>query len=73
MSKARGEFVDRVSYVLLWVALGVALICALIVFVNYLRFGDYMYNKVYVSNMLRFGIFTILIFIYRKLKLYKIL
>jgi cytochrome b subunit of formate dehydrogenase len=69
MSSGNYSFVDRISHLLMWVAIAVAAISGIIVLAGYLRYGTMNFNRdnMALSLFVRFSIFAILVLVYRKI------
>jgi len=71
MSSRNRKFTDRVSYVVLWLALIGGIIALIFSIVNYLAHGNNDYNKEPITYTVKFLVFAIFVFGYRKLFLKK--
>jgi cytochrome b subunit of formate dehydrogenase len=69
MSFGNYSFIDRISYLLMWVAIAVAAISGIVVAVGYLRYGNTNFSRdnMALSLFVRFSIFAILVLVYRKI------
>ena len=58
---------DKISSVLLKIALAIACIAIIIAVINFVMHGDNSNNKGNIATAARFVVFAVLIFIYRKI------
>ena len=67
MGSGNQGFIDRISYILLWIAAGVAAIGGILAVASYLRYGNNNFNRDNIAILVRFAIFAVLLFVYRKI------
>ncbi len=67
MKSRNDSFINRISYILMWVAAGVAAIGGVMALASYLRYGNNNFNRDNIALFVRFAIFAILLFVYRKI------
>lgn len=67
MQKHSTGFVDKVSYILFWVSVAVALVAGILAVASYMRYHDNALNRGNIGTFVRFAIFAVLLFVYRKI------